>query len=522
MSVNGIQHCIRPWPYFAILTLTTWGILSVSFIPPSSVFAQTIEPDAQYQRFIALYSQTNPSHEDLLFGLGLLENINKLSPNTAKYTRSLALANSILNDWDEAVRWFYQTMALTTDTNHGARSEIEFNYSRLQQALQSTDPRSGQVPLVYSIPEYSVPMNAQLDLSSGQPQAMPQRVSNRAARASHETPKSILEKSLSRRHKLDSLLAQSLLLVVVDDEFTALSHYENGIDKIYSYLSNKYSTTIPQPQLIAMIYPDAEALHSAARRVYPTLDLNSSSPLQGFYNPADHLLMATTEPENYGVLIHELIHALLYIDSPALPQWFSEAMAVLYQNSRWRGDRLQPVMDQGIKTLPAQGIPDLISLAEKIGGPASDPRGSDTQLVLHFLHQNESLQSLQYTFQNRGPNFHFSDAVSELAIAESQWREFLDLALIDISLATIDDFKNNPVLVQYIQQALNGILDLNLQVDGIWGPATDQALTEYQLAAELVADGIPGTRTMQQLMLDHSFSIIGLLAANAGFNETGF
>lgn len=510
MSVNSIQHCIRPWPYIAILTLYTWGILSVVLMPSSSVFAQTIEPDEQYQRFIALYSQNNPSHEDLLLGLSLLENINKRSPNTAKYTRNLALANSILNDWDQAVRWFYQTLALTTDTNQSTRIQIEFNYSRLQQALRNTGQRSSQDSPVYSTPEYYVPLNAQLDLSSGQPEAMPQRISNRATRASHETPESILEKSLSRRHKLDTLLAQSLLLVVVDDESTALSHYENGIENIYSYLSNKYSTTIPQPQLITMIYPDAEALHSAARRIYPTLDLNSSSPLQGFYNPADHLLMATSEAGNYGVLIHELTHALLHADSPALPQWFSEAMALLYQNSQWRGDRLQPVMDQDTKTLPAESIPDLISLAEKIDGQVTDPGSSDTQLVLHFLHQNESLQSLQSTFQNRGPSFRFSDAVSELAIDESQWRQFLDLELIDISLATSADFKNNPVLIQYIQQALNWILDLNLQVDGIWGPATDRALTDFQLAEELAADGIPGTQTMQQLMLDHSFSSINL------------
>lgn len=53
--------------------------------------------------------------------------------------------------------------------------------------------------------------------------------------------------------------------------------------------------------------------------------------------------------------------------------------------------------------------------------------------------------------------------------------------------------------VKWTQTALNLLLDASLQVDGIYGSATKAAVTRFQTANNLEADGWAGTKTADAL-----------------------
>ncbi|MGD1804219.1 peptidoglycan-binding domain-containing protein [Dapis sp. BLCC M126] len=55
--------------------------------------------------------------------------------------------------------------------------------------------------------------------------------------------------------------------------------------------------------------------------------------------------------------------------------------------------------------------------------------------------------------------------------------------------------------VEYLQRRLNGIRAASLVVDGIFGPATQEAVKNFQKSSGLTVDGIVGPKTWEQLEL---------------------
>jgi peptidoglycan hydrolase-like protein with peptidoglycan-binding domain len=53
--------------------------------------------------------------------------------------------------------------------------------------------------------------------------------------------------------------------------------------------------------------------------------------------------------------------------------------------------------------------------------------------------------------------------------------------------------------VKWVQTALNVLLNASLEVDGVYGPATKAAVTRFQSANKLEADGWAGTKTADAL-----------------------
>jgi len=474
-------------------------VIVTAILQPASAQIDTIdEPEQYYQQFVDLYSGPALNRGDLTEGRNLLENANEIAPDTLVYARSLGLANSMLGDWDESVRWLSKSLNLVVDPIHRQRIQLELDYSKVQQSMQ---PAQIQQELTY----FSVTESEQLDLNSINVDTMPQRVSNIATRASHETAESILRKSLNR-HQLDSFQTDSFLLVTVDESITAESHFNNGIRDIFTFLNEEYSISLSSSSLTIMILPDKEIMQSVARRIYPSLNITASTSINGFYNPADHLLMATVDAGNYGILIHQLVHALLYTNSSTTPSWFIEAMAILYQNSTWQADHLRPILKPSV--LQPDDIATLSTLTGQINSLTVEPNSSEIQLLLYFLLQKEKLRALLYELQYQSGNLQHNNVFAALQIDESVWRQFLTQTLSRVNSVPYEEFKTNLITVQYIQQALNETLDIALIVDGQWGPATDRAIKKFQQASELVADGVPGPRTMQQLSLQYSLAAL--------------
>jgi peptidoglycan hydrolase-like protein with peptidoglycan-binding domain len=62
----------------------------------------------------------------------------------------------------------------------------------------------------------------------------------------------------------------------------------------------------------------------------------------------------------------------------------------------------------------------------------------------------------------------------------------------------------NPVFpvgsVEWLQDSLNQLIDAELEVDGEYGPATKDAITDYQTMHELKVDGWAGPETVNSII----------------------
>ena len=54
--------------------------------------------------------------------------------------------------------------------------------------------------------------------------------------------------------------------------------------------------------------------------------------------------------------------------------------------------------------------------------------------------------------------------------------------------------------VETIQALLNGFIDANLAIDGIFGSKTEQAVRDYQSSRDLDVDGIVGVQTWTRIL----------------------
>ncbi len=106
-----------------------------------------------------------------------------------------------------------------------------------------------------------------------------------------------------------------------------------------------------------------------ARRDYP----DGGRPFFGYYMPADRRLVMDINTGT-GTLVHELTHALIVYDFPAVPTWFNEGLASLHEQcsvkettiiglTNWRLGGLQ----QAIRKNTLRPLKDLVTKRDFYG-----------------------------------------------------------------------------------------------------------------------------------------------------------
>jgi len=106
-----------------------------------------------------------------------------------------------------------------------------------------------------------------------------------------------------------------------------------------------------------------------ARRDYP----NGGRPFFGYYMPTDRRLVMDINTGT-GTLVHELTHALIVYDFPAVPTWFNEGLASLHEQcgvrettivglTNWRLSGLQ----QAIRKKTLRPLKDLVTKRDFYG-----------------------------------------------------------------------------------------------------------------------------------------------------------
>ncbi len=109
----------------------------------------------------------------------------------------------------------------------------------------------------------------------------------------------------------------------------------------HSYFRKK-----PTHVITILLFRDAKTYKHWAKKLFN----NADPPYFGYYRPRDRTMVMNIATGT-GTLVHELTHALIVYDFPAVPLWFNEGLASLHEGCRVLPDRIVGVVNWRLPAL---------------------------------------------------------------------------------------------------------------------------------------------------------------------------
>src|SRR5438552_76570 len=123
---------------------------------------------------------------------------------------------------------------------------------------------------------------------------------------------------------------EDYFFVASNDTLKSFVQYKATIARVYRYLYEDYFTRNPEKPIRVYLFRDKLSYDIYCRSTY---ERPPSTPY-GFYMSRERKMVMNISTGT-GTLAHELVHPLLAEDFPAVPSWFNEGFASLFEPS-WR------------------------------------------------------------------------------------------------------------------------------------------------------------------------------------------
>jgi hypothetical protein len=98
-------------------------------------------------------------------------------------------------------------------------------------------------------------------------------------------------------------------------------------------IANCYTKTAPDKPITILLFADEKSYRAAAERLFGDRKVS----VYGYYKPSLRTMVMNIGTGG-GTLVHELTHALVDFDFPAIPDWFNEGLASLHEQCRFKAD----------------------------------------------------------------------------------------------------------------------------------------------------------------------------------------
>ncbi|HVC96670.1 MAG TPA: hypothetical protein VND64_23535 [Pirellulales bacterium] len=119
-----------------------------------------------------------------------------------------------------------------------------------------------------------------------------------------------------------------------DLDLDELDHWhEETIAPAARAMASCYFDTSPNEPITVLLFSDRAAYDRQARSLYGDKGIS----VYGYYKPDERALLLNIGTGG-GTLVHELTHALIDFDFPAVPDWFNEGLASLHEQCRIHRD----------------------------------------------------------------------------------------------------------------------------------------------------------------------------------------
>jgi hypothetical protein len=126
-------------------------------------------------------------------------------------------------------------------------------------------------------------------------------------------------------------------------------------------LQATYFDKQPEQPILILLFETEEPYKRLAKKWFNDDDV----PHFGFFRHDNIMLMNVGT--GTGTLVHELVHALMKPDFPAVPSWFNEGLASLYEQCNLGGDTITglknwrlPALKQAIKDNKLRSLRELM------------------------------------------------------------------------------------------------------------------------------------------------------------------
>jgi hypothetical protein len=110
-------------------------------------------------------------------------------------------------------------------------------------------------------------------------------------------------------------------------------------------IANCYTKVAPTAPITILLFADERSYRSYAEKLFSDRGVS----VYGYYKPSLRTMVMNISTGG-GTLVHELTHALVDFDFPAIPDWFNEGLASLHEQCRFRTD------EGGIKGPSIEGL----------------------------------------------------------------------------------------------------------------------------------------------------------------------
>jgi hypothetical protein len=171
-----------------------------------------------------------------------------------------------------------------------------------------------------------------------------------------------------------------------------------------SALRAMYFRTEPEEPVLILLFETEGPYRRLAKKWFD----DDSVPHFGFYRPWDRTMLMNVGTGT-GTLVHELVHALIAADFPAVPDWFNEGFASLYEQCQigadhrsirglvnWRLPALQKAIANGeLRPLAEMVADDDFRNEERIGINYAQSR-----YLMMYLQENRLLQRFYADFRD--------------------------------------------------------------------------------------------------------------------------
>jgi hypothetical protein len=158
----------------------------------------------------------------------------------------------------------------------------------------------------------------------------------------------------------------------------------------------------------------------------------------GFYRPWDHIMVMNVST-GLGTLVHELTHALIAPDFPAVPSWFNEGLASLFEqcslgnntitgHENWR----LPALQAAIKGNKLRSFKELAEDPDFYGEPSRGLNYAQARYLMFYLQEKGLLVRYYKTYRDGIANDPTGLKSLEKVIGpeklpdfEKQWRKWV-------------------------------------------------------------------------------------------------
>jgi hypothetical protein len=130
------------------------------------------------------------------------------------------------------------------------------------------------------------------------------------------------------------VIVQSPFVIAGDlSEADLAAWHRRTIGPAAKAIGNCYTKTSPSQPITILLFSEEKSYRRNAERLFG----DRSVSVYGYYKPTLRTMVMNISTGG-GTLVHELTHALVDFDFPAVPDWFNEGLASLHEQCQFRAD----------------------------------------------------------------------------------------------------------------------------------------------------------------------------------------